>query len=522
LCAVLLGLCILHNDGTVPGHTAHDLTTLVEKRLGSDMFLGKIGDIPKHEGYIRALKSPQLRCASTSDLLFDHMFCELFRSIDRDITGILVKKSSASPHVNGNNESGDILQYKNFIREQDLKMNQFVEANNLLHVELTNLRVQYEEVYGSVQILKDQNAVLQAQAINAVTSSPVSNGNGHQDDSFTANESLKMEALENQLRHKDEYIAELEARLVKEDSDVNDNLEKVVTMNQSQTIEIQNLKHQLESLRAIMMNKDEEIMKLKNDLPMKPKSNAPVDRFENMFMTSMEVEAQKKHLSGFELQLKNEEIERLTKEHEKEILALETERNEIEKELLSTRHKVDELEELTKDVSKENVNRLEVELRDTRCKVEEFQDLRDSQSMQVKDAAVLEGMLRESELKLLATSDELRVSKEHLQQLATYNEQLRVAQEQMQQLSVKGVESTSAVTQEQLTEMTEQLSSTKEQLTSTKEQLVGVTSEQEDLLMMLADQEEKINKLKGRLRELGETVVSDEENDDPEGDDDLT
>jgi len=28
LCAVLLGLCILHNDGTVPGHTAHDLTTL--------------------------------------------------------------------------------------------------------------------------------------------------------------------------------------------------------------------------------------------------------------------------------------------------------------------------------------------------------------------------------------------------------------------------------------------------------------------------------------------------------------
>jgi len=514
LCAVLLGLCILHNDGSVPGHTAHDLTTLVEKRLGSDMFLDKIGDIPKHEGYIKALKSPQLRCASTSDLLFDHMFCELFRSIDRDITGILVKKSSASPHLNGNAESGDILQYKNFIREQDLKMNQFVEANNLLHVELTNLRAQYEEVCGSVQILKDQNAILQAQAINAVTSSPITSE--QQNASFEAKESLKVEDLENQLRHKDEYIAELEARLVKEDTDVNDNLDKVNTLNQSQTIEIQTLKHQLESMRAIMMNKDEEIMKLKNDLPIQRKSNAPVDRFENMFMTSMEVEAQKKKLGGFELQLKNEEIERLTKDHEKEIVALETERNEVEKELLNTKHKVDALEELTKDVSRETVDRLEEELRDAKVKIEEFQDSRDAQSLQVKDASVLENMLRESELKLLATADELRVSKEHLQQLAAYNEQLRVAHEQMQQMKITEVDtSASTATQEQLAVVTKELG-------ATKEQLVNVTSEQEDLLMMLADQEEKVNKFKGRLRELGENVPSDDENDNLEEDDDLT
>merc|ERR1712202_20763 len=194
----------------------------------------------------------------------------------------------------------------------------------------------------------------------------------------------------------------------------------------------------------------------------------------------MEVEAQKKKLGSFELQLKNEEIARLSKEHEKDIIALETERNDVEKELLSSRHKIDALEELTKEVSKENLNKLEDELRDTRCKLEEFQELRDAQSLQVKDSAVLENMLRESELKLLATSDELRVSKEHLQQLATYNEQLRVAQEQMQQLSVTQADnSTSAVAEEQLT--------------AVNEQLLGVTSEQEDLLVMLADQEEKMN-----------------------------
>jgi len=232
----------------------------------------------------------------------------------------------------------------------------------------------------------------------------------------------------------------------------------------------------------------------------------------------MEVEAQKKKLGGFELQLKNEEIGRLKMEHEKEIKDLETERNDIEKELLDTRHKVDALEELTKDASNETVVTLEEQLRDARCKLEEFQELRDAQSLQVKDVTVVETMLRETELKLVATTEELRVTKEYCQQLAVHSEQMRIANEHMQQLKITGDADSAAsatATQEQLKSITEQLS-------ATKEQLVNVTSEQEDLLMMLADQEEKVNKLKGRLRELGENVPSDEEDDNLEDDDDLT
>ena len=73
------------------------------------MFLDKISDIPKHEAYIRALKSPQLKCASTTDLLFDHMFCELFRSVDKDITNILFERAS-TPQNTEELESVDILQ----------------------------------------------------------------------------------------------------------------------------------------------------------------------------------------------------------------------------------------------------------------------------------------------------------------------------------------------------------------------------------------------------------------------------
>merc|ERR1719264_843366 len=161
LCSVLMGLCILHNDNSVVGHTAADLSTLVEKRIGSDTFLDKISNIPKHESYIKALKSPQLRCGSIADLIFDHKFCELFRSIDRDITGIVLRKEGGEAPVVA--ESADVEIYKNFIREQDARMNQFVEANNLLKVEVTKLKGEQEEVAATLQQLRDQNAVLQAQ-----------------------------------------------------------------------------------------------------------------------------------------------------------------------------------------------------------------------------------------------------------------------------------------------------------------------------------------------------------------------
>ena len=206
LCSVLMGLCILHNDNSVAGHTASDLSTLVEKRIGSDTFLDKISNIPKHESYIKALKSPQLRCGSIADLVFDHKFCELFRSIDRDITGIIMKGAAQSvSDSNGPtaNESADVEIYKNFIREQDVRMNQFVEANNLLKVELTNLKTAHVEVQATVHQLRDQAAILQAQALNAATNGPTDAGqeSGGGETTVSHGAGLRQEEIERQVEY---------------------------------------------------------------------------------------------------------------------------------------------------------------------------------------------------------------------------------------------------------------------------------------------------------------------------------
>ena len=57
--------------------------------MGADTFLDKIADIPKHEGFNKALKSPQLRSTSIDELIVDNLFCTLFRSLDNEITTVI-------------------------------------------------------------------------------------------------------------------------------------------------------------------------------------------------------------------------------------------------------------------------------------------------------------------------------------------------------------------------------------------------------------------------------------------------
>lgn len=302
----------------------------------------------------------------------------------------------------------------------------------------------------------------------------------------------------------------------KSSTEVNESYAQVLNLSKSQALELTNLKQQLEGMRGIIMHKDEEMMQLKNDLPLK-KSNAPVDRFENMFMTSLEVEAHKKSTNHLELELKNEEIGRLGKKHEEEISALEKERNELEKELLTTRHKVDTLEELTKDLDKDAMYAMEIELRDTRCKLEELQELRDTKTLEEIDSTQIEMMLKESEAKLASSAEALEITGTELSttrsQLSASQSQVETLNKELDDVKLQLISVTEQVTvcQKQTEEKCEELVKVSEELKNEKEHAASVSSEQDDLLVMLADQEEKLAKLKQQLRDLGQEVVSDTE-----------
>merc|ERR550519_975382 len=221
LCGFLLGLAILYNDGTVEGYTGEDLKALVEKRIGVEVFVDKIGDIQRSEAFNKAVKHPQIQVANMSELMLDHRFCELFRSLDREVTGVVAKKQVANGNgveggVEMESEASNIAleQYKQFIREQDQRMKEFVEANTNLNQQLITTRSHLEEMSAQLELLRDHNSILQAQAINSVTAapSPLQEDTAVKDTKVEVLEQV-VEQLQGQLRQQGEYVAELEARL---------------------------------------------------------------------------------------------------------------------------------------------------------------------------------------------------------------------------------------------------------------------------------------------------------------------
>lgn len=86
LCAFLLGLCVQFNDGTGTSFSGEALRQLVADRIGAESFSDKLSNIARTEAYTKAVKSPQLAVRQPSDLVFDHEFCQLFKSLEGEMS----------------------------------------------------------------------------------------------------------------------------------------------------------------------------------------------------------------------------------------------------------------------------------------------------------------------------------------------------------------------------------------------------------------------------------------------------
>lgn len=58
------------------------LKQLIEKRIGKDNFVEKLGFITKHELYSRAAQKPQPVFPSPEQMLFDHEFTKLVKELE--------------------------------------------------------------------------------------------------------------------------------------------------------------------------------------------------------------------------------------------------------------------------------------------------------------------------------------------------------------------------------------------------------------------------------------------------------
>lgn len=82
LCAFLMGITVIFNDDSVPSFSKENLSQLIEKRVGLETYISKLGEVSRHEVYSRAAKQPQIRAKKPAELLLEYEFCRLFKALE--------------------------------------------------------------------------------------------------------------------------------------------------------------------------------------------------------------------------------------------------------------------------------------------------------------------------------------------------------------------------------------------------------------------------------------------------------
>jgi hypothetical protein len=142
LCAMLIGICLIYNDGNIPGFTPDTLRQIITRRINQDCFIQSLNHISSSDYFIRASKHPQIVISNESQLCFDYCFTILYRqvtdlilkSLDPDSGQSFVANSSSvslsqsylSPSRNNSTDfehhNSVVQQYKELLQEQDVQI----------------------------------------------------------------------------------------------------------------------------------------------------------------------------------------------------------------------------------------------------------------------------------------------------------------------------------------------------------------------------------------------------------------
>ncbi|XP_003469428.2 general vesicular transport factor p115 isoform X2 [Cavia porcellus] len=168
LCALLLGISIYFNDNSLETYLKEKLKQLIEKRIGKENFIEKLGFISKHELYSRASQKPQPNFPSPEYMIFDHEFTKLVKELEGVITKAIYKSSEEDKkeeEVKKTLEQHDniVTHYKNMIREQDLQLEELKHQVSTLKCQNEQLQTAVTQQASQIQQQKDQYNLLKVQ-----------------------------------------------------------------------------------------------------------------------------------------------------------------------------------------------------------------------------------------------------------------------------------------------------------------------------------------------------------------------
>ncbi|XP_072534715.1 general vesicular transport factor p115 isoform X1 [Salminus brasiliensis] len=262
LCALLLGICIYYNDNSLENYTKEKLKQLIEKRIGKENFVEKLGFITKHELYSRAAQKPQPAFSTPEHMLFDHEFTKLVKELEGVITKAVHKSSEEEKkeeEVKKTLEQHDsiVTQYKELIREQDAQINELKEQVTSLTSQKDQMQSAITQQLSQIQQHKDQYNILKLKLGKDSGQSDGGQVNGLQLEELT----LLREELE-ELRRQHTL---LNSQLAEKDTLISSLKAEGVQSTEGSAAENAELLKELESLRVQVKTQAAEISQLQRD-----------------------------------------------------------------------------------------------------------------------------------------------------------------------------------------------------------------------------------------------------------------
>ncbi|XP_008067251.1 general vesicular transport factor p115 isoform X2 [Carlito syrichta] len=365
LCALLLGISIYFNDNSLESYMKEKLKQLIEKRIGKENFIEKLGFISKHELYSRASQKPQPNFPSPEYMIFDHEFTKLVKELEGVITKAIYKSSEEDKkeeEVKKTLEQHDsiVTHYKNMIREQDLQLEDLRQQVSTLKCQNEQLQTAVTQQVSQIQQHKDQYNLLKVQLgkdnQHQGSSSDGAQMNGIQPEEIgrlrDEIEELKsnQELLQNQLTEKDSLIENLKSSQtsgMNEQSSARDS-EQVVELKQ----ELAALKSQLNSQSAEIAKLQKEKHELLQKAESLAKSVPEQGQSETVKTTKTDVEGRLSALLQETKELKNQ-IKALSEERtaikeqldssNSTIAILQNEKDKLELEITDSKKEQDDL-----------------------------------------------------------------------------------------------------------------------------------------------------------------------------------
>lgn len=342
LCALLLGISIYFNDNSLENYTKEKLKQLIEKRIGKENYIEKLGFISKHELYSRASQKPQPNFPSPEYMIFDHEFTKLVKELEGVITKAIYKSSEEDKkeeEVKKTLEQHDniVTHYKNMIREQDLQLEELKQQVSTLKCQNEQLQTAVTQQASQIQQHKDQYNLLKVQ-LGKDNHHQGSHSDGAQVNGIQPEEISRLREeieelrshqalLQSQLAEKDAVIENLRSSQVSGTSE-----QASATCSPRDAEQVAELKQELSALKSQLCSQSLEITRLQTE-------NSELQQRAETLAKSVPVEGESELVTAAKTTDVEGRLSALlqeTKELKNEIKALSEERTAIQKQLDSS------------------------------------------------------------------------------------------------------------------------------------------------------------------------------------------